>query len=185
LPPMAQSPSRFPKFFASVTRLSQTPDFLPKHAANARNSRHRQKHGHISSTLHRGQTRPLLSTHNCQPSGIPRRQRHSRYRHCAFCASRSRSTSNGTRTGHGTRSSHGRRHPSANSHLNCRREDQTRYRQNNSGTSYCWTHGHTTNSSHPSTSCQKTSGQSRSHRHQDQHDGRLGPRLRLLGKWDG
>ena len=32
---------------------------------------------------------------------------------------------------------------------------QTRNRQNNSGTSYCWTHGHTTNSSHTSTSCQK------------------------------
>jgi len=32
---------------------------------------------------------------------------------------------------------------------------QTRNRQNNSGTSYCWTHGHTTNSSHTSASCQK------------------------------
>ena len=32
---------------------------------------------------------------------------------------------------------------------------QTRDRQNNSGTSYCWTHGHTTNSSHTSPSCQK------------------------------
>jgi len=32
---------------------------------------------------------------------------------------------------------------------------QTRDRPNNSGTSYCWTHGHTTNSSHTSASCQK------------------------------
>ena len=32
---------------------------------------------------------------------------------------------------------------------------QTRNRQNNSGTSYCWTHGPTTNSSHTSASCQK------------------------------
>jgi len=32
---------------------------------------------------------------------------------------------------------------------------QTRNRPNNSGTSYCWTHGHTTNSSHTSASCQK------------------------------
>ena len=28
-------------------------------------------------------------------------------------------------------------------------------RNNNSGTSYCWTHGHTTNSSHTSASCKK------------------------------
>ena len=28
-------------------------------------------------------------------------------------------------------------------------------RPNNSGTSYCWTHGHTTNSSHTSASCKK------------------------------
>jgi hypothetical protein len=28
-------------------------------------------------------------------------------------------------------------------------------RANNSGTSYCWTHGHTTNSSHTSASCKK------------------------------
>jgi len=32
---------------------------------------------------------------------------------------------------------------------------QTRDRPNNSGTSYCWTHGHTTNSSHTSASCKK------------------------------
>jgi hypothetical protein len=32
---------------------------------------------------------------------------------------------------------------------------QSRDRQNNSGTSYCWTHGHTTNSNHTSASCQK------------------------------
>ena len=31
---------------------------------------------------------------------------------------------------------------------------QTRNRPSNSGTSYCWTHGHTTNS-HTSASCQK------------------------------
>jgi hypothetical protein len=28
-------------------------------------------------------------------------------------------------------------------------------RPNNSGTSYCWTHGHTNNSSHTSASCKK------------------------------
>ena len=32
---------------------------------------------------------------------------------------------------------------------------QNRDRPNNSSTSYCWTHGHTTNSSHTSASCQK------------------------------
>jgi hypothetical protein len=32
---------------------------------------------------------------------------------------------------------------------------QTRDHPRNSGTSYCWTHGHTTNSSHTSASCQK------------------------------
>jgi hypothetical protein len=32
---------------------------------------------------------------------------------------------------------------------------QTREHPNNSSTSYCWTHGHTTNSSHTSASCQK------------------------------
>ena len=32
---------------------------------------------------------------------------------------------------------------------------QIRDRPNNSGTSYWWTHGHTTNSSHTSASCQK------------------------------
>jgi hypothetical protein len=31
---MAQSPLRFPKFFASATRLSRIPDFSPKHAAD-------------------------------------------------------------------------------------------------------------------------------------------------------
>jgi hypothetical protein len=32
---------------------------------------------------------------------------------------------------------------------------QTRDRPNNSNSSYCWTHGHTTNSSHTSATCQK------------------------------
>jgi len=73
----------------------------------AQNSRHRQKHGHISSTVHRGRARPLLTTHNFQPSRIPRRKRHSSNPHYAFCASRNHSTSNGTRAGYGTRPSHG------------------------------------------------------------------------------
>jgi len=34
-------------------------------------------------------------------------------------------------------------------------KNQTRDRPNNSGTSYCWTHGHTTNSAHTSASCKK------------------------------
>jgi len=32
---------------------------------------------------------------------------------------------------------------------------QTRNHPKNSGTSYCWTHGHTTNSAHTSASCKK------------------------------
>jgi len=73
----------------------------------AQNSRHRQNHENIASSVHRGRARPLLITHDFQPSGLPRRKRHSRDRHYAFCASSSRSTSNGTRAGFGTRPSHG------------------------------------------------------------------------------
>jgi hypothetical protein len=34
-------------------------------------------------------------------------------------------------------------------------KSQNRNRKTNNGTSYCWTHGHTTNSSHISASCEK------------------------------
>jgi hypothetical protein len=105
--------------------------------------------------LHRGRARPLLSTHDFQPSGIPRRKRHSRDRHYAFCASRSlppptehalamarvQATADATQAQLAT--------------LIAAMKTQTRDRPNNSGTSYCWTHGHTTNSSHTSTLCQK------------------------------
>ena len=151
----------------------------------AQNSQHQQNHGKISSTVHRGRARPLLNTHDFQSSGRPRWKGHSSNPHYAFCASRSRSTSNGTRSGYGTRPSHCQRHPSATGNLDCCHEDpnmQPPKQQRHFLLLDSWSH-------HQQQPHQclvsKTSRRPRSHRHQDQHNGRLAPRLRLLGKRDG